>query len=149
MDNEIAIFVATALRYIIRDGHILKEVIHIIDRALLQRKEAAMQEFRKLLEDEKRQPITYNHYYTDNIQKSREDSTRELIKKSISDADSFEWNRKTHGVDQGRLQTLLQQRIIVNMDDQACSEALICLEAYYKVSSHPIYEETANSKRLQ
>ncbi|KAK0930473.1 hypothetical protein LTR29_016687 [Friedmanniomyces endolithicus] len=36
-----------------------------------------------LAESEQQQPITYNHYYTDNVQKSRLDSTQKTIERAM------------------------------------------------------------------
>lgn len=43
----------------------------IIEEALVKRVEAAKEELMKILEDEKCPPLTFNHYYTLTIQKSR------------------------------------------------------------------------------
>lgn len=40
----------------------------------------ALEELDKLLEDERRDPLTYNHYYTDNIQKSRAEVQRDAMR---------------------------------------------------------------------
>ena len=88
-------------------------------------------ELTRLLEDERQQPITYNHYYTENVQKSRKDATRKLIKKAIAENETMEqYVTKIDGV---KLLASLEHQIVVNMDEQACTEALAGLQAYYKV----------------
>ncbi|KAK2031929.1 vacuolar sorting protein VPS1 [Colletotrichum zoysiae] len=77
---------------------------------------------RKILLDEKRHPITYNHYYTDNIQKARSDYHKSALKDAHCPAD------------RDRLVDALQPKITVDMDQQACEEALAGLNAYYKVA---------------
>ncbi|KFY92768.1 hypothetical protein V500_04035 [Pseudogymnoascus sp. VKM F-4518 (FW-2643)] len=87
--------------------------------------------------DEKRQPITYNHYYTDNIQNARHDAMKGNIQKAMQSVE-HDQNGKLHAcktaMDSLKLIVSLQNKVIVNMDDQACSEALAGLNAYYKVT---------------
>ena len=105
--------------------------------SLERRRLTAEEELKRLFEDEKQHPITYNHYYTDNVQNARQDSTRESIKKAMNDVTAQDWNGKLHisnnTVDAEKLLASLQKRIIVDMDEQACTEALEGLFAYYKV----------------
>lgn len=75
-----------------------------------------------MLEDEKLQPITYNHYFTDNVQKARQGVGEAMINK-IYDKD---FNRE---------QALsLLEITVADMDQQACNEARAELDAYYKVN---------------
>ncbi|KFY61302.1 hypothetical protein V496_05072 [Pseudogymnoascus sp. VKM F-4515 (FW-2607)] len=95
-------------------------------------------ELQKIIDDEKRQPITYNHYYTDNIQNARHESLKKAIQKAMKVVVDEDWHGKFHisnnQLDSEKLLTSLQKRVVVNMDDQACSEALAGLAAYYKVA---------------
>jgi hypothetical protein len=91
---------------------------------------AAMEELRKICEDEKFQPLTYNHYFTDNIQKDRLQDVREYIEKARLD--------NNPGQDQSCLKQKLKNVITdhlaeVDMRKQACKEAQSALNAYYKV----------------
>jgi hypothetical protein len=124
---------------LIQDEHVLDEVTEMTNTSLLESKQAANEELERLYQDEKlQQPITYNHYYTDNVQKSRQDTTRKLLRTAMDDARIHDWNGKFHfsntGMDEEKLLSSLQKRVIVDMDEQACSEALAGLQAYYKVS---------------
>jgi hypothetical protein len=114
------------------------DIVEIANAALRQRTKNAEKELEKLLEDEKQHPITYNHYYTDNVQRARLESTRTLIQKAMAEAKEHEFYGKLHvsnnQVDANRLLASLQSRITVDMDEQACSEALDGLRAYYKVA---------------
>lgn len=82
-------------------GHITQEVqikTKLWDRSklsLLKNKQAA-EELSRLCEDEKKQPITYNHYYSDNVQKARQDSTRSLIKRTMNEVSAEDWNGRLH-----------------------------------------------------
>lgn len=104
----------------------------------------AQEELEKLLQDEQGHPITYNHYYTDNIQKARHDDAKAHIKSSVNHALHEDWGGRFHFTNSPdevhRMISALQGRVEVNMVDRACSEALTDLNAYYKVTSY--YEET-------
>ncbi|KAG4430258.1 hypothetical protein IFR05_014254 [Cadophora sp. M221] len=114
-------FVERALTRVILEDNIRQEILFIAISKL-----------------EERQPITYNHYYTDNIQNAREDSLREQIQKVIRGAVEDDFNGKFHvsntPMDAERLFSSLEKRVIVNMDAQACVEAVGGLKAYYKVA---------------
>jgi hypothetical protein len=103
------------------------------------KKRAAAEELKSLVEDEKRQPITYNHYYTDNIQNARQDSMKNSIQAAMQSVVENDLNGELHvsntAMDSGKFLASLQKWVIVDMDDQACSEAQAGLKAYYKVCS--------------
>ena len=113
------------------------EILKLSTSALETRREKAQAELQKIIDDENRQPITYNHYYTDNIQNARQDSLKKAIQNAMKGAVNEDWNGKFHvsnnQLDSDKLLASLQKRVVVNMDDQACSEALAGLTAYYKV----------------
>ncbi|CCF45427.1 vacuolar sorting protein VPS1 [Colletotrichum higginsianum] len=92
----------------------------------------AFEELRKILLDEERHPITYNHYYTDNIQKARTDSQKAAFQGVMNGLTSRYDMRISEDRDQ--LIKILQPKMCVNMDQQACEEALAGLNAYYKVA---------------
>ncbi|KAK1987081.1 vacuolar sorting protein VPS1 [Colletotrichum cereale] len=97
----------------------------------------AFEELRKILLDEERHPITYNHYFTDNIQKARSDYQKSALKDAIHPLVSS-WNARLDLMscpeDRDLLVDALQPKISANMDQQACEEALAGLNAYYKVA---------------
>ena len=99
---------------------------------------------RSAIDDELQQPITYNHYYTDNVQKARQEASHDLINKIVMDTTGGDLNgaidtkkngvdTKKNGIDLGRLFNALQKHVTVDMDEQACSEVRVGLDAYYKV----------------
>jgi hypothetical protein len=130
-------FIQAALEHVVREEGARWEISQPILESLDRNARAGRNELDRLLEDEKQQPITYNHYYTDNIQKSRQDLLRNSIEKAMREATDHEWNDKLHisnnSVDGQKLLAALQRRINVDMDLQACEEALAGLNAYYKV----------------
>lgn len=129
-------FMESGLRHIIYDERIFSDLLEIILASLQTSQKNAEEELNRLWQDEKQQPITYNHYYTDNVQKSRQSTTRQMIRKAMDGAKQ-EWGGRFHisnnQVDAEKLLASLQSRITVDMDKQACSEALAGLNAYYKV----------------
>ena len=135
--NEVTRFVEAGLRHIAKDDRVQVELLEMTSASLERRRLTAEEELKRLFEDEKQHPITYNHYYTDNVQNARQNSTRESIKKAMNDVMAHDWNGKLHisnnTVDAEKLLASLQKRIIVDMDEQACTEALEGLFAYYKV----------------
>ena len=104
---------------------------------LQEHMKCATEELQKLWQDEKHHPVTYNHYFTDNIQKSREKLTKDVLKRAVTETRDQDWNGKMHisnvQMDMDRFLNCLQQRVQVNMTEQACTEALSGLQAYYKV----------------
>lgn len=142
------------LKHLIHEESISNEVHQITTSALECNKTLADKELQRLVEDEMRQPITYNHYYTDNIQKARQDSLKKAIQTAMKGAVDEDWNGKFHisntPIDSEKLLASLQRRIIVNMDDQACAEALTGLNAYYKVciAICSIFDPVADVLRL-
>ena len=149
--GEIEAFVKAVLNHITRDGQILAELLEITKLSLQKSKHAGDEELLRLCQDEKQQPITYNHYYTDNVQNARQESTRNLIKKAMNEASVNDWNGRLHisnnAVDAEKLLASVQKRIIVDMDVQACTEALAGLSAYYKAS--PPLKTSRNANRLR
>ena len=88
---------------------------------------------------QKSHPITYNHYFTDTLQKLRNERNQneysKIIKQffGVSSLETGYYCNRTHDLRQ--LVTTLEQRTEPDMNRFACSEALDCMEAYYKVNS--------------
>ncbi|KAJ6020128.1 Dynamin [Penicillium canescens] len=131
-------FVNAALAYAIKDGKVRENIGRLVSTTLEANVEAAEHELERILQDETRQPITYNHYYTDNIQKARNEASKSLIEDSVRDAIHNDWDGTLHLRDTEedcvRLLSSLKKRVIVDMKEQACSEAKSDLTAYYKVA---------------
>ncbi|CAG8947206.1 unnamed protein product [Penicillium salamii] len=131
-------FLQSASKFVIKDNKVRQNVLHSVEKSVQANLQRAIDDLDTLLEDEARQPITYNHYYTDNIQKSRSDQSKRQLHDSMHDAIEQDWNGKFHvsnsSVEIDKLVTSLQDRVIVDMTKQACSEAQNDLSAYYKVA---------------
>lgn len=137
------LFVRDAVEYVSADEHVSMEMLDRVDTLLEDSKRKADEELEKLWDDHSQHPITYNHYYTDDIQNARRDATRTWIKKAMQDASIGVYNGKLHisntAADAEKLLNALQRQVYVDMDDQACEEVLAGFSAYYKVSQY-IYQ---------
>ncbi|CAG8980945.1 hypothetical protein HYALB_00003804 [Hymenoscyphus albidus] len=104
------------------------------------RRQAALEELGKLMEDHRNCPINYNHYYTDNIVKRRQDRQRKELAKHVKEATTTatKTNGKnettTHKVNIEQVVANYSKAVNPNMDTFSCEEALDCLFAIYKVS---------------
>ncbi|KAK7701998.1 hypothetical protein SLS57_011513 [Botryosphaeria dothidea] len=131
-------FVNKVLERIISEQETEEQVRKYLADKLERCTRDATEELAKLLADEKRHPSTYNHYFTDNIQRSRQGSMRTAIQTAMRNAISQDWGGSLHisntSSDRQRFFDSLDRRIVVNMDTQACDEAKVGLEAYYKVA---------------
>lgn len=76
-------FVAAALDHIIVDDQVRSGVKRRVRQALDASLEKAREELGHILSDEQGHPVTYNHYFTDNIQKAREDASRKRLQASM------------------------------------------------------------------
>jgi GTPase SAR1 family protein len=94
---------------------------------------------------QKSHPITYNHYFTEALQQVRNERSKDehtkIIKVFFSAASLDSVYLNGHK-DLRPLVAALGQRTEPDMNRFACSEALDCMEAYYKVacspSTHPL-----------
>lgn len=132
-------FVAELVDHVTQEERVAIALKERVDQQLAAHMDKAEAELQVLFEDEKKQPITYNHYFTDNVQKGRQGAARELISEIMEQTAADDWHGAMHisnnGADLKRLIGALQKRIVVDMDEQACAEARVALDAYYKVYS--------------
>lgn len=137
-------FIAALLEHITDEERISQEIERQVNERLTTQMNEAEKELQLLIDDEHQQPITYNHYYTDNVQKARQKASHDLINNIVNDtaeggpdgAKNTKKNgvdTKKNGVDIERLVNALQKHVTVDMDEQACSEVRVGLDAYYKV----------------
>lgn len=90
--NAIEDFLTAAFDHITQEAQVKAQLWDRSKLSLAKYRQAAEEELSRLCEDEKQQPIIYNHYYSDNVQKARQDSTRNLIKKTMNEASAEDWN---------------------------------------------------------
>jgi hypothetical protein len=135
--NIVRDFLEAVIYHISPDTNVSDEIMEMVRTNLQEHMKCAAEELRKLWQDEQHHPVTYNHYFTDNIQKSREQVTRDVLKRAVTETRDQDWHGKMHisnvQMDMDRFLAGLQQRVQVNMTEQACAEALSGLQAYYKV----------------
>ena len=137
-------FVQSVSAFIIKDANVRESLCQSVTATLDENVRGALNELNKLLEDEAGFPITYNHYYTDNIQKARNNRSRQDLETSLNNTISKDWNNRFHVSNSpdeiSRLVTSLHNHgVIVDMEERACSEAQTDLDAYYKVRLFPGY----------
>ncbi|KAJ6101417.1 dynamin GTPase [Penicillium canescens] len=92
----VSTFLEAALNFVIKDIKVRRNVQNCVEKSVQGNFKRAINELNVLLEDEARQPITYNNYYTDNIQKARNDQSKHQIQDSMHSAIRNDWNGKFH-----------------------------------------------------
>lgn len=101
-------------------------------------------------------PNTYNHYFIENVQKAKESHSRDFLEERLcwhfgitSINETFYTDNE---IDLRPLVRSMTSRTEVDMDRFACSEAIDCMLAYYKVCSDFLvstlhsHSEDANSR---
>lgn len=126
-----------ALRKTISEDSVRGHVHAILTEWRDTTEKLALGELERLVEDERRDPLTYNHYYTDNVQKARLNSQKEAIRNAVSHAIAVDHRGKlligNTREDLEGLISSMESRITLDMDEQACNEAATQLDAYYNV----------------
>ncbi|KZL85750.1 interferon-induced gtp-binding protein mx2 [Colletotrichum incanum] len=126
------------LQVVIPEDELRQAVTAVCLESLEDATARCREELARLWEDERRQPITYNHYYTDNIQKTRVNLQKGAVQSAFQEAIREDWHGKFHVSnnpdDINRAMGALTSRVVVNMDDFACTDALEGMVAYYKGS---------------
>lgn len=145
-------WVDKATDVLFHEEKIRREIRELLQDWMQRTRERASHELDKLIQDEKRSPLTYNHYYTDNVQKARLYFQRMAIKDVVADVTQRDWHGKLHipncSVEIEKFVSALQARITVNMDEQACKEAFTELNAYYKVSTITFWSVAVLSRHV-
>ena len=89
-----------------------------------------------LVPQQKGHPVTYNHYFTDCVQKARETHLRSDVRKKLRDffpSQPFKTRQETHSFIMEELITALSIQTNTDKEIFASSEATDCMTAYYKV----------------
>lgn len=135
--EDIYTFLDKAMKHLNIEDYVLVEIQDRMEAKLEDNKAMADQELVKLIGEDKQQPITYNHIYTDNVQQSRLEEIKDLMQKTVAKVPvgtsgdmSME---RVINMTPDTLINSLHGHLIVDMDEQACSEALVDLDAYYEV----------------
>ncbi|POS76376.1 hypothetical protein DHEL01_v205239 [Diaporthe helianthi] len=110
--------------------------------AMKTREQAALQELAKLIKEKNAIPINYNHYYTDNVHKSRGKRLGDQLEKHMPALPCQNYCREGHNYwpqnpdIKGRLGNAVTKwtdAASADMEEFSCEEALDCLKAIYKV----------------
>lgn len=136
--SKIYAFIQKTIEHFNIEDYVLREIEDRMAVKLEENKTKVDEELAKLVAEEKQHPITYNHYYTDNVQKSRLKAVKEMMEKAVQkvDTNTASFGGQAISLTPEALIASLHDKIIVDMDERACSEALVDLEAYYKVSRY-------------
>ena len=120
----------------------------LVQDALKARYDSAFEELGRIMEDIKGYPINYNHYYTETINKRRQERQKASLAQCIEDATTrqkLDGCNSTHtsaSVDVNRAIEAYSNSIDPNMENVSCEEALDWALAIYEVSPahhHPLF----------
>ena len=123
-----------------------KDVVSRLHASLIQdvlkaRKDEALHELGRIIEDTKSYPINYNHYYTDTLHERRQERNKASLANCIDDATTHNDLRDCYSVVHTIAKVNVNEAVEAyakdtdpNMEIVSCEEALDCLYAIYKVS---------------
>ncbi|KXH48688.1 vacuolar sorting protein VPS1 [Colletotrichum simmondsii] len=124
-------WIREAVSSLFHEDRLSRDINSFCQEKLEISRKIAFKELQQIFLDEDRHPITYNHYYTGNIQKARSTSQKDLLEDSLAMLRKHDL-RTCNANDRKLLVEELQPKLCVDMDQQACEEALAGLNAYYK-----------------
>lgn len=122
----------------------------LLQDSMKTRYERACSEIQNLAADIKAYPLNYNHYYTDTLQKLRQDRdenelsaiSRQVATNAI---DSFvtskgwqQFDGKSPAIEKATSSVRLHTKVERDMARHTCREILDCLDAIYKVCTLPL-----------
>ncbi|KAE9373038.1 hypothetical protein N431DRAFT_465349 [Stipitochalara longipes BDJ] len=143
-------FVVDLLQYICPVDVSSRVQASIAEKSLKRRVEAGEAELKKLLQDRKRYPMTYNHYYTLTIQKMRREKNRVEIERCLEDAtyttmmyDSYRNAVQVSKVKHEKVVRGFHEKLELDMDSHSCSDALDDFRAFYKVTFKTFIDNVA------
>ncbi|KAF8243575.1 Dynamin family protein [Wilcoxina mikolae CBS 423.85] len=137
------VFLGLAVPYL-TTKEIASPILNRINIAMKERLENAKKELGKMLADRRKHAITFNHYYTDDIQKSRQKQLLDNLKAVISPSPTtpIQYGREnTYTMSQ--IKECLSKIITNDMDEYACEEVLRSMLAYYQVASKTFVDNIA------
>lgn len=140
--RTVAQWIQLAVERLIPDDSMRGQVHTMLKEWLENAEMNALRELEKLNEDEQRTPLTYNHYYTDNIQKARTDIAKEAMECEIRAKLLIHTTQYTDGryqMDMDEIIAAVGSKITVDMDEQACNNAILELRSYYKVRTNSFF----------
>jgi GTPase SAR1 family protein len=106
---------------------------------LQSRRQNALEEVKRLIDDKREFPVTYNHYYTDTIQKKQSDRTRHLLERAVGQATTETHNpgctssHSSTNVDVAAVVAQVHSQVDRDMVHYSCEHLLDCVLSMYKV----------------
>lgn len=128
------------LRHVLDEKSLNGLMEHVLDPALDDMENSLREKTRELLKPQQSgHPITYNHYFTDGVQKARGDHLRRSITEKLMDffADQYPGRESTTQRFTFKMDELIEAvgtETEASMERFAASEAVDCMQAYYKVT---------------
>ncbi|KAK6444689.1 hypothetical protein FP744_10000937 [Trichoderma asperellum] len=137
-------WIQLAVEHLILEDNMRDQIQVILKEWLESTETNALEELEKLIKDEQRSPMTYNHYYTDNIQKSRLDVITDAVQKAVREERTYSRSLTSFTImNPEDLPGAVESHITTDMDEQACNNATIELQAYYKVAMKTFVDNVA------
>lgn len=127
---------------------------HVIDTVMDQKLSKMNEKLSELLTPyQKGHPITYNHYFTETIQKVKEkrreaEVERRLRKFFGQKEDAAVESVKVKNAKMPGLLSALASSTEADMDRYACSEILDCMEAFYKVGYSRLQSQSSSDRSI-
>lgn len=84
--SRITAFLNRTLAHVVKEEALRFRLQRIISNSSERLLHDALDELVKICNDEEMQPLTYNHYFTDNVQNARQDSMKSAIEKAFKGA---------------------------------------------------------------
>ncbi|GAM89858.1 hypothetical protein ANO11243_078980 [Dothideomycetidae sp. 11243] len=109
----------------------------IVVQSLLRRKQKAHQVLQEIFQDKARQPITYNHYYTDVVQRMRKEKHEKKLFKAL-DLDNKANADSGEDLDDPLVRLsavrscIADYSVVEDMEAFSAEDALTCVLAFYK-----------------
>ena len=145
--NAVKTFLELTLTHLTDETTMDNLLREVLDPAMSQKMVKVQEKLRELIaQNQSGHPITYNHYFTETIQKVRQEQMEKQVirrlqtiptnstKKPIT-KDNTMLDLNVGGMTVSTLLSLLSPNNEAEMDRYACSEILLCMEAYYKVTN--------------
>ncbi|KAI1097823.1 putative dynamin GTPase [Jackrogersella minutella] len=139
VDKAVSEWVVEAVAEVVREEQLRREIIIFCQNGLKEARRLAYDELERLIDEEKKQPMTYHHGYTNRLMKSQIEVSKKIVRPLVSDAVDSGWNaskfllpNKAQQIEE--VANRLQTNITVDIVDQVCQEGMAALDAYYTVA---------------
>ncbi|KAK6499898.1 hypothetical protein TWF481_010254 [Arthrobotrys musiformis] len=117
-------FVKKLFIFVVPDERIQRSLSKEVEESLRACLEAAKLEMKKLWKDERSLPMTYNHYYSDNVQRARNADSMAVVKSVLNSVTNNQLNSNTT-VHTSTIRSGLENfKPEPDMEKQACKDAV-------------------------